>query len=319
MLFRSDVLAAIHDRILTEALAKAEELDLSLLGPLLDNFIDAATTVVVEGTVETVEGISATQTTSISDKFDISATASGVTAALGFASEAKAHAAQDHKVTRSGSERLRVCFGPVGREFERLVHALPKSQLWLVFDEWSEIPLDLQPYLADLMRRTVLPVRGVTVKIAAIEQRCNFRIADSAVGHIGIEIGADAAASISLDEFNDPWDSGQCGYAVLTKDDVKTFGFLEQNYDAILRLEVENYDAYLRGSVVYWVVTKKETCDKCGHTDSKVIDSLGGYTIVDFAKINDLIKEDVLPAIEHHRNAMKEAEHAVAATAIGND
>ena len=130
---------------------------------------------------------------------------------------------------------------------------------------------------------------------------------------------AHSGVSISLDEFNDPWDSGQCGYAVLTKDDVKTFGFLEQNYDAILRLEVENYDAYLRGSVVYWVVTKKETCDKCGHTDNKVIDSLGGYTIVDFAKINDIIKEDVLPAIEHHRNAMKEAEHAVAATAIGND
>lgn len=196
-----DVLAAIHDRILTEALAKAEELDLSVLGPLLDNFIDAATNVVVEGTVETVEGISTTQTTTASDNLDISAASSGVTAALGFAREAKAHAAQDHKVTRSGSERLRVRFGPVGREFERLVRALPKSQLWLVFDEWSEIPLDLQPYLADLMRRTVLPVRGVTVKIAAIEQRCNFRIADSAVGHIGIEIGADAAASISLDEF----------------------------------------------------------------------------------------------------------------------
>ena len=45
------------------------------------------------------------------------------------------------------------------------------------------------------------PSQGVTVKIAAIEQRSNFRIADDSVGHIGIEIGADAAASISLDEF----------------------------------------------------------------------------------------------------------------------
>ncbi len=32
-----DVLAAIHDRLLDEALAKAEEYDLSRLGPLLDN------------------------------------------------------------------------------------------------------------------------------------------------------------------------------------------------------------------------------------------------------------------------------------------
>lgn len=196
-----DVLAAIHDRILNEALSKAEEMDLSALGPLLDNFIDAATSVVVEGTVETVEGISTTQTKTNSGKLDISVALSGASADLGVASEAEVHAAQDQKVTRSGSERLRVRFGPVGREFERLVKALPKSQLWLVLDEWSEIPLDLQPYLADLLRRTVLPVRGVTVKIAAIEQRCNFRIADSDVGHIGIEIGADAAASISLDEF----------------------------------------------------------------------------------------------------------------------
>lgn len=197
----ADVLAAVHDRILNEALENAEELDLSVLGPLLDNFIDAATSVVVEGTVETVEGLSASQTTMKSNKIDISAALSGANAGLCLANEAKTHAARDQKVTRSGSERLRIGFGPVGREFERLVQGLPKRQLWLILDEWSEIPMDLQPYLADLIRRTVLPVRGVSVKIAAIEQRCNFRIDDLAVGHIGIEIGADAAASISLDEF----------------------------------------------------------------------------------------------------------------------
>lgn len=196
-----DVLSAVHDRILTETLTKAEEYDLSRLGPLLDNFIDAATTVVVEGTVETVEGQSAGQTATAADNLDLSASLTEVKAALGFSRESKAHATDDRRITRAGSERLRVRFGPVGREFERLVQALPRSQLWLILDEWSEIPLDLQPYLADLIRRTILPVRGVTVKIAAIEQRCNFRIPDAAVGHIGIEIGADAAASISLDEF----------------------------------------------------------------------------------------------------------------------
>jgi len=130
---------------------------------------------------------------------------------------------------------------------------------------------------------------------------------------------AHSGVSISVDPFNDPFDSGQCGYAVLTKDAVNTFGFLEENYDRILRLEVENYDAYLRGSVVYWAVTKRETCDKCGHTESKTVDSCGGYTITNFARIDDIIKEEVLPTIEYHRNAMKEAEHAATATAIGND
>jgi hypothetical protein len=41
----------------------------------------------------------------------------------------------------------------------------------------------------------------VSVKIAAIEQRCRFRIPDTELSYIGIEIGADAAASVNLDEF----------------------------------------------------------------------------------------------------------------------
>lgn len=142
---------------------------------------------------------------------------------------------------------------------------------------------------------------------------------ETAAYKLPLYMHAHSGVSISVEQFSDPWDSGQCGYAVLTKDDVKTFGFAEENYDAILRLEVANYDAYLRGSVVYWAVTKKEKCDACKHTRTEVIDSCGGYTITDFAEINRIVTEEVLPTIEHHRNAMKEAEHAAAATAIGND
>ena len=189
-----DTLCALHDRVLAEALANAEEYDLSLLGPLLDNFIDAATNVVVEGTVEIQESESSSITFSDSTKMDFGASLSGIQSSIGFASENKNSSEGERHTKREGTERLRVRFGPVGREFDRLVKSLPKAQLWIVLDEWSEIPLDLQPYLADLLRRTILPVRGVTVKIAAIEQRCHFRIPDPAVGHIGIEIGADAAA-----------------------------------------------------------------------------------------------------------------------------
>lgn len=109
--------------------------------------------------------------------------------------------ASGNKIIRDGSERLRVHFGAVRNEMEKIVRALPNAQLWVVLDEWSEIPLDLQPLLADLLRRTLIPIKGVSIKIAAIEQRCRFRIPDPDVGHIGIEIGADAAASINLDEF----------------------------------------------------------------------------------------------------------------------
>jgi hypothetical protein len=196
-----DTLCVLHDRILAETLDNAEEYDLSLVGPLLDNFIDAATNVVVEGTIEIRESESSSTSLGSSTKLDLGASLSGAKGSIGLASENKNVSGEERHTKREGAEQLRVRFGSVGREFDRLVKSLPQAQLWIVLDEWSEIPLDLQPYLADLLRRTILPVRGVTVKIAAIEQRCHFRISDPAVGHIGIEIGADAAASISLDEF----------------------------------------------------------------------------------------------------------------------
>ncbi len=196
-----DTLCAIHDQILTQAIDKAEEYDLSRLGPLLDKFVEAATNVIVEGSVE-VEKVSSTSTAGSSG----TAAALGVTVAeirgtIHASSERRHQSGEESRTKREGTERLRVHFGTVGRELERVVSSLPKTELWIILDEWSEIPLDLQPYLADLLRRTVLPIRGVTVKIAAIEQRCRFRIPDPTVGYIGIEIGADAAASINLDEF----------------------------------------------------------------------------------------------------------------------
>lgn len=196
-----DALCAIHDRVLTEIVEKSEEYDLSVLGPLLDKFVDAITSVVVEGPIAVEEMESTANEENLSSKAEISSSLSEIQGSLGSGTERKRQFGKERRTKREGLERLRVHFGAVGREFENLVRALPKSQLLIVLDEWSEIPLDLQPYLADLLRRTILPIKGTTVKIAAIEQRCCFRIPDTAVGHIGIEIGADAAAGINLDEF----------------------------------------------------------------------------------------------------------------------
>ena len=58
----------------------------------------------------------------------------------------------------------------------------------------------LQPYLADLIRRAVFPIPGITVKIAAIEQRSHFKVGGHA-DYTGIEIGADASADVDLDDY----------------------------------------------------------------------------------------------------------------------
>ena len=196
-----DTLCAIHDSVLGDAVQFAEEYNLSALGPLLDRLIEASTQVFVDGKVESEEKDSSSTGDASTRTFSAGGSLTSVSASAKISREHRDTAASDRRVKREGIERLRVNFGSVGRELSELVRALPGSQLWIILDEWSELPLDLQPYLADLLRRTLFPVRGISVKIAAIEQRCRFRIPDPAVGNIGIEIGADAAASINLDEF----------------------------------------------------------------------------------------------------------------------
>lgn len=195
-----DTLIAVHDAVLNRVLEDTETLDLSQIGPVLDAFAEAATELTVEGAVEQESTISSTASSEsgLASKVGVGATPS---VSLTFEDKSKSHVERGGRAKISGQQRLRVQFGRLAREMQRLVDLLPEKKLWVILDEWSEIPLDLQPYLADLFRRCVIPVRGVTVKVAAIEQRSNFRIADDSVGHIGIEIGADAAASISLDEF----------------------------------------------------------------------------------------------------------------------
>ena len=195
-----DTLIAIHGQILERVLVDSESLDLSRLGPLLDSFVEAATEITVEGSIEQESVLSSASARTSNEGLKISL-APAPSISGNFGGLTSASSSDSRRVKTTGASRLRVQFGRLSRELQRLVDELPSKKFWIVLDEWSEIPLDLQPYLADLFRRSVMPVRGVTVKIAAIEQRCNFRIDDDSVGHIGIEIGADAAASISLDEF----------------------------------------------------------------------------------------------------------------------
>jgi hypothetical protein len=82
-----------------------------------------------------------------------------------------------------------------------MVAILGGKRVWFLIDEWSEVPVDLQPYLADLFRRVVLPINQLTVKIAAIEHRTNFAILKERGEYIGLELGADVSADLNLDDF----------------------------------------------------------------------------------------------------------------------
>jgi hypothetical protein len=77
-----------------------------------------------------------------------------------------------------------------------------KSQvlLFVLLDEWSSLPLDIQPYLAEFIKRGFLPANTITVKIASLEYRSNFSIKTPLVGLLGLEVGADIATGMDLDD-----------------------------------------------------------------------------------------------------------------------
>lgn len=197
-----DTITVIHDSLVDRALTMEYESGnatqaLALLDRLAE---EIASSVRVVGAVQTDEGTSATATTT-------SVVTAGITAAANPSVQLEASSTNvgerraERRVQRQGVEMHRVHFGAVSQVLQKVIPALGVERVWILVDEWSSTPLDLQPLLADLIRRSLFPVRGVTVKIGAIEQRSDFRVSMPAGDHLGIEVGADAAADVHLDDF----------------------------------------------------------------------------------------------------------------------
>lgn len=74
------------------------------------------------------------------------------------------------------------------------------SECYILIDEWANIPPDLQPYLAEFIKRGLLSVPNCTTKIASLEHKSYFR-AHNAGQDIGFEVGADLAAGLDLDDY----------------------------------------------------------------------------------------------------------------------
>jgi len=195
-----DTLLAVHDSLYDYFVTHAEKLDLSESGPALDALASSITTVKVVGQVEETD--SQLSTKKLTDE---SAATLRFSKSPSFElSDKNCNSNQEHNsstLTRSGSERLYVNFGATSSAFKRIISCLGKKRLWVLLDEWSSVPISLQPYLADLIRRTLYSVKGISVKIAAIEHRSTFMLHRDDVSYIGIEVGADASANLNLDDF----------------------------------------------------------------------------------------------------------------------
>ncbi|MNC05990.1 hypothetical protein D3C75_534910 [compost metagenome] len=193
----SDTLCTIHETIL-EYIFEKDLVNTTEIAQLLNDFIDKATSLNIEGTSEEERG--SANHSSTNSSLGIGVTNNSISA--NFTRSDKISLDDTERSKTSGKKILRIHFGEITKLLSNIVSKLPGKELWVLIDEWSEVPMDLQPYLAELLRRILYPISGITVKIAAIAHRCNFLLNDQDSGvRVGIELGSDASSVINLDEY----------------------------------------------------------------------------------------------------------------------
>jgi hypothetical protein len=190
----------VHEALLESAI-QGKKLDLGQVGPALDQFASSISEVVVKGQVEEEKKSDAATTNSKSSGLGLGFGSQGPILDLKVGHESGRSESHETRVQVKGDQVHRVHFGSVGSCLKTITSALSPRRLWVLIDEWSVVPIDLQPLLADLIRRALLPAPNMTVKIGAIEQRTNLQIRREKGDYIGIEIGADVAADLNLDDF----------------------------------------------------------------------------------------------------------------------
>ena len=121
---------------------------------------------------------------------------------------------------------------------------------------------------------------------------------------------AHSGVSVSLGGFNDPWDSGQCGFACITKETADLFGLLPDDYESFLKSAVDTYNAYLIGNVIGYCIEQTKKCDSCGHTSEEHLDSCWGFVITrGWGGMDEFVKDTVMPQVQYFVDKFNEAEH----------
>ncbi|WP_428067752.1 hypothetical protein [Chryseobacterium gambrini] len=178
----------------------SDRFDLSKISPITDKVWNSITQIKIDSEIEKTESLEEKINNSSTKERAFKISPETVEFSAGRKKELSTEDAKATTTKTIGKEEHRVHFSSVFSNLQELTKAL-KIDIWIIFDEWAEIPQDLQPYLSEMLRRTMLPNNAFVIKIGAIEQRTKMSILDSISNRIGIEIGADIAATQNLDEY----------------------------------------------------------------------------------------------------------------------
>ena len=193
-LFR-DILIELYN-VLLEYIADYAPGNANDLLRLLDDFGKIASEPVIESSPQSLTRESRVDTKGsggMSAKFQ----SSGVEIASSSVFESGTEEKESLQVQLSQTDKIifpavRNSLGPLLRDLN--------ATLFILIDEWSSLPYDLQPFLAEFFKRCFLPEKRITIKIAALEYRSNFGVRNE---HdiVGFELGSDISTALDIDDY----------------------------------------------------------------------------------------------------------------------
>jgi hypothetical protein len=191
-----DVLGLIDNALLEWATEPERDLPGSVLEALdrLSSSISAS--VLVDATLTVAEGAIREARNEASAALTI-----GPAPSLTLGTEGGTVQGETESVTRTGREANPVYFQELAQAIREVVAAGGLDRLIILLDEWTAVPLDLQPLLAEFLKRTFFTIPQVTVKIASLEYRSNFSEPLERNNVLGFELGADISSTIELDDY----------------------------------------------------------------------------------------------------------------------
>lgn len=106
----------------------------------------------------------------------------------------------EHTVEFITEEYEKIVFPDLHYHLKKVLE-FANTELLIIIDEWSAIPFDIQPFLAEFFKKSFIPIPEVTIKIGALEYRTNFTIPREKHNYIGFELGSDISTNLDIDEY----------------------------------------------------------------------------------------------------------------------